>query len=210
MENAYAHGKICPDNRRFPRHRPRHRPKTGRRRLPPLSYLQAIYRTINDPLRRSHKTVRHFLYAFCCRYGKSRRSRTNLCADSFIECTGQQRRHLLYRAAARDVRRRLAKCDAHKSGRCLLYKPPGNSPDAAGTPRQDHQYLFRMGQCRRLHGSSLLCFQRRRQQFHPRTGQRAGPQRHSGQRHRMRCDRYGYEQLFLRRRYGDAAAGNTC
>ena len=28
-------------------------------------------RTINDPLRRSHKTVRHFLYAFCCGYGKS-------------------------------------------------------------------------------------------------------------------------------------------
>ena len=39
--------------------------------FPPLSYLQAIYRTINDPLRRSHKTVRHFLYAFCCGYGKS-------------------------------------------------------------------------------------------------------------------------------------------
>ena len=34
-------------------------------------YLQAIHRTSNDPLRRSRKTVRHFLYAFCCRYGKS-------------------------------------------------------------------------------------------------------------------------------------------
>lgn len=52
--------------------------------------------------------------------------------------------------------------------------------------------------------------QGRRQQLHPRSGKRTGSQRYSGQRHRLRCDRYRYEQMFFDGRYGDSAAGNTC
>ena len=88
--------------------------------------------------------------------------------------------------AMKEALGRMADAYERQPERAVLYMPSGHTHNAKAPCRTNHQYLLRLGQCGRLHGSGLRRLQGRRKRLHKSLGERTGAQRHSGQRHRLR------------------------